>query len=235
MLSLDEADLSVDVSVLALRSSIAAVLHLLPSPGACVGCPFVDLTGSDAPRFDDAPPSYRAVGIVSLVAFLSAIPFANWWLTVHGLWNAPVLGPLPSALWVVAIGFVLRDIVQITLGRRIAWSAIAIGTLLSVMIADPEIAIASGVAFAISESLDAMIFTPLADRGRFLLGVSISGWAAGFIDSAVFVRIAFGSFAGWWQLGVAKLVVVAVATPVSWMVRRWLVPPVAAVPAVAPA
>lgn len=181
---------------------------------------------SDAPPFEEAPVTYRAVGIVCLVAFLATIPFANWWLTTHGLWDAPVLGPLPSALWVVAIGFVLRDVVQVTLGRRIAWAAIAIGTLLSVMVADPEIAIASGTAFAISESLDALIFTPLADRGRFLLGVSISGWAAGFLDSAVFVRIAFDSFSGWWQLGVAKLIVIAVVAPVSWAARRWLFPPV---------
>lgn len=186
----------------------------------------MDLSGADAPPFDEAPTSYRAVGLVCLALFLAAIPFANWWLTRYGLWDAPVLGPVPSALWVIAIGFVLRDLVQVTLGRRIAWVAIVTGTFLSILVADRDIALASGAAFAISESLDALIFTPLADRGRFLLGVSISGWAAGFIDSAVFVRIAFGSFTGWWQLGVAKLVVIAVVAPVTWAARRWLVPPV---------
>lgn len=190
----------------------------------------MDLSGSDAPPFDEAPASYRSVGIACLIVFLAAIPFANWWLTRYGLWDAPILGPIPSALWVVAISFVVRDIVQVTLGRCIAWAAIAIGTVLSVLVADPEIALASGAAFALSESLDAVIFTPLADRGRFLLGVSVSGWAAGFLDSAVFVRIAFGSFAGWWQLGVAKLVVIAAITPLSWAARRWLVPPVEARP-----
>ncbi len=182
---------------------------------------------SDAPPFSEAPTPYRVVGLACLGLFLGSIPFANWWLSENGLWAAPLLGPVPSALWVVAIGFVLRDVVQVTLGRRIAWAAIAAGTVLSVAVADPGIAAASGIAFALSESLDALIFTPLADRGRFLLGVSISGWAAGFLDSAVFVRIAFGSFDGWWQLGIAKLVVIAVVAPVSWVIRRRLVPPLA--------
>jgi uncharacterized PurR-regulated membrane protein YhhQ (DUF165 family) len=185
----------------------------------------MDLSGADAPPFDVAPMRYRAVGIISFLAFLASVPFANWWLTENGLWTSPLLGPIPSAIWVVAIAFVLRDLVQITLGRRPAWIAIAIGTVLSVWIAEPKFAVASGAAFAVSESLDALIFTPLASRGRFLLAVSISGWAAGFLDSAVFVRLAFGSFSGWWQLGVAKIVVIAAAAPVAWLVRRIVLRP----------
>jgi len=162
----------------------------------------------------------KVVGWVAVTGFLGSIPFANWWLANNGMWDAPVLGMLPSALWVVAISFVLRDLAQITLGRKFAWAAIAVGTVLSWWLANPMLAVASGVAFLISESTDAAIFTPLADRGRFLLGVTISGYAAGFIDSAVFLRIAFGSWAGWWQLGVAKAIVIMCATPVAWGVRR---------------
>lgn len=162
----------------------------------------------------------KTIGFVAIGGFLSSIPFANWWLTQHGLWDAPALGPIPSALWVIAISFVLRDIAQITLGRTWAWAAIAIGTIMSWWFASPTLAVASGAAFAVSESIDALIFTPLANRGRFLLGVAISGYVAGFADSALFVRIAFGTWDGWWQLGVAKAVVVAVATPFAWVVRH---------------
>lgn len=164
----------------------------------------------------------RMIGTITLAGFLATIPFANWWLRQFGLWNAPLLGPIPSGLWVVAFSFVLRDIAQITLGRRWAWAAIAVGTALSWWLASPTIAVASGLAFAISESIDAAIFTPLADRGRFVLGVTISGYAAGFVDSAVFVRIAFGSWQGWWQLGIAKAIVVLAATPIAWATRRAL-------------
>jgi uncharacterized PurR-regulated membrane protein YhhQ (DUF165 family) len=164
----------------------------------------------------------RTIGFISLAGFLASIPFANWWLNENGFWDAPLLGPIPSALWVVAISFVLRDITQITIGKEWAWSAILVGALLSWWLASPALAVASGVAFLISESIDAAIFTPLANRGRFLLGVTISGYVAGFVDSAVFLQIAFGSTSGWWQLGVAKAIVVMAATPVALVVRRGL-------------
>lgn len=164
----------------------------------------------------------KIVGWVSIAGFLCSIPFANWWLSNNGMWNAPWLGMLPSALWVVAISFVLRDMAQITLGKQYAWAAIAIGTVLSWWLASPQLAVASGAAFLISESIDAAIFTPLANRGRFLLAVTVSGYIAGFIDSAVFVRIAFDSWAGWWQLGIAKAIVIMFATPIAWGCRRAL-------------
>ena len=164
----------------------------------------------------------RVIGWISILGFLLSIPFANWWLSTNGFWVAPVLGPLPSALWVVAISFILRDIAQVTLGKRYAWAAITIGTGLAWWLASPQLAIASGVAFLISESTDAAIFTPLANRGKFLLGVSIGGYAAGFLDSAVFLRIAFDSWSGWWQLGIAKAVVILLATPLVWACRRAL-------------
>ena len=162
----------------------------------------------------------KIIGFIALGAFLLSIPFANWWLKTNGMWVSPLLGPLPSALWVVAISFVLRDLAQITLGRTFAWSAIGVGTLLSWWLASPALAIASGAAFLISESTDAAIFTPLANRGKFLVGVIVSGYIAGFVDSAVFLRIAFESWDGWWQLGIAKAVVILAATPIAWGVRR---------------
>lgn len=162
----------------------------------------------------------RVVGALALVGFLGSIPFANWWLEVHGLWMLPWLGAVPSGVWVVAFSFVLRDLAQVLLGRRWAWAAIVVGTVLTWWLASPALAVASGVAFAFSESADALIFTPLADRGRFALGVAISGYAASAVDSALFVRIAFGSFDGWWQLWLVKTLFVLAATPVAWLVRR---------------
>lgn len=164
----------------------------------------------------------KTLGAVSYVAFLASIPFANWWLNENGLWNAPLLGLLPSALWVVAISFVLRDLLQITLGRKYAWSAIIVGAFVSWWLASPALALASATAFFVSESFDAAIFTPLANRKRFLIAVIVSGYVAGFVDSALFVRIAFGTWSGWWQLGIAKAVVVMAATPIVWAVRRAL-------------
>lgn len=171
----------------------------------------------------------KTVGYTSLALFLASIPFANWWLTQHGLWDhlGPIPGPIPSAVWVVGFAFVLRDLAQLTLGKWWAIAAIAVGVLLSWWVANPAFAFASGMAFLWSESTDALIFTPLANRGTtraFLIGVTISGYAASVVDSVIFVRLAFHTYNGWWQLTLAKILFVALATPVAWGVRRLVKP-----------
>ena len=168
---------------------------------------------------------FEAVGWVALAAFLLAIPFANWWLTEHGLvvvWGHAI----PSAVWVVGIAFVVRDIAQLALGRAWTWAAIVVGIGLSWWVAAPAIATASALAFAWSESTDALIFTPLANRGTtraFLLGVTISGYAASFVDSAIFLRVAFHSW-DFVPLAIAKILFVMAATPVAWAIRQRFTP-----------
>src|SRR5262245_29594347 len=171
--------------------------------------------------------SQRAVGWLALAMFLASIPFANWWLTVHGLAHYPLIGTVPSAVWIIGVAFVLRDLGQLGAGRRWAWAAIVAGVVISYVVADARVATASAVAFAWSESTDALIFTPLANRGTraFILGVSISGYAASVVDSVLFVRIAFGSYAGWWQLTVAKILFVMAATPIAWAIRQTALAP----------
>ncbi len=162
------------------------------------------------------------LGWACLGLFLASIPFANWWLDAHGFWDVPHLGMVPSAVWVVGIAFVLRDLGQYVAGRRLAWLCIIVGVALSVWLASPSLALASGVAFAWSESTDALVFTPLANKsGRlFFVGLFISGLAASVVDSALFLRIAFGTFDGWWQLTIVKDAFVLLAAPVAWVIRQ---------------
>jgi len=174
----------------------------------------------------------RAVGAGALVLFLCSIPFANWWLTQHGLYDAPWLGPIPSAVWIVGAAFVIRDL-TFPLGRVWTWAAIAIGCALSYIVASAAVATASAVAFAWSESTDALGFGLTVNRGStraeqrrwFLAGVVVAGYAASVVDSALFVRIAFHSFDGWWQLTVAKVVFVMLATPAALWIRQRLFAP----------
>jgi queuosine precursor transporter len=167
------------------------------------------------------------VGILALAVFLLTIPFANLWLARFGMWTMPWLGLVPSAVWIVAIAFVARDLAQITLGRKWAWAAIAAGAGLSLWVASPRLALASGLAFLWSESTDTLVFTPLANRGTtmaFVLGVSISGYAASVVDSALFIRLAFHTFDGWWQFTLAKIFFVLCATPLAWAIRSVAAP-----------
>lgn len=175
----------------------------------------------------------RKVGLVALALFVASIPLANWTLDRYGFRDVWLLGPVASGVVWVGLAFVARDVVQLTLGKVITLAAIAAGVVLSVILADPGLAAASAWAFCLSELLDFVIYTPLAAR-RFLAAVLISSVAGSFLDSALFLRIAFGSFHGWWQLAVAKSVIVCLAAPVAWYVRKRLTPP-SAPPTVVPA
>ncbi len=125
----------------------------------------------------------------------------------------------------IGVSFVLRDLAQVTLGRAWAWVGIAIGIVLSWWLADAGIAVASAVAFGWSEAADALVFTPMANRGQFALGVWVSGVLASIVDSFLFLWIAFGWAAavdGWFDLFVVKSLFVLAASPVAFLARRRL-------------
>ena len=161
----------------------------------------------------------KIVGWASFIGFLATIPVANAWLEHFGFWDVPILGPVASGVIWVGFAFVLRDIAQLVLGQRWVWAAICCGALLTWWLASPSLAIASCVAFFVSETLDAMIYTPLADR-HFVKAVFASGFVGSFVDSFLFVMIAFHSSSGWWQLGLVKACIVAVTTPVAYWARN---------------
>ena len=46
----------------------------------------------------------HSIGAITLIGFLATIPFANWWLDRFGMYDAPLIGLVPSGLWVVGVG-----------------------------------------------------------------------------------------------------------------------------------
>lgn len=97
----------------------------------------------------------------------------------------------------VGFVFVLRDFAQRQIGHHVAWYMGA-GVIASYVLADPFVAFASAVAFAISEIADWLIFTvtkkPLRDRIIFSSLISTP------IDSAVFMLML--GFFSWYGLAV---------------------------------
>jgi queuosine precursor transporter len=169
------------------------------------------------------PMNRRPLAVVAYAAFIATIPLANWTLHRYGFVDVPGLGPVASGVVWVGAAFVLRDLAQLLTNRWLILVAIAVGVGLSVVLADPGLAFASGAAFAVSEMLDWSIYTPLADR-RFLVAVALSSFAGALIDSWLFLELAFDSSRGWWQLAVVKSAVIAVFLPLAWGVRRRAVP-----------
>lgn len=162
----------------------------------------------------------RTIGVVALVGFVLTIPAANVTLNHFGFVDIPWLGPVASGVAWVGLAFVLRDVAQLFLGRWWTLPAIGVGVALSWWLATPALAVASAAAFGLSELLDWAVYTPLAESGRFTTGVIVSGYVGAFVDSTVFLWIAFGSVTGWWQLAVVKIVVLMLATPVAAACRR---------------
>ena len=98
----------------------------------------------------------------------------------------------PSAVLVVGLAFVLRDLVQRRLGVGYAALAVVFGAGLSSLLAPPSLVIASGVAFLVSELADLAVYTPLQKR-RLVFAVVLSSIVGLIVDSIIFLQLAFGS------------------------------------------
>ena len=136
-----------------------------------------------------------------LFCFLATIPAANWLIGNVGVKcipNGPCLVPVgfglmaPSGVLMIGAALVLRDAVHSTLGWKWAVGAILAGAALSFGVAPAKIALASGVAFLISEMADLLVYAPLRER-RLMLAVVASGFVGAIVDSGVFLWIAFGN------------------------------------------
>jgi len=138
-----------------------------------------------------------------LAGYIATIPLANWMIGNVGTFcipDGPCMIPLgfgltaPSGVLMIGLALVLRDFVHDTLGAKWALGAILVGALLSYFLADPFIAVASLVAFAVSELSDFAVYAPLRKRSRSM-AILASGIVGSIVDSALFLYLAFGSLA----------------------------------------
>jgi uncharacterized PurR-regulated membrane protein YhhQ (DUF165 family) len=171
----------------------------------------------------------RVEGAVFLVAFACTIPLANWLIGNVGtvcVPEGPCLIPVapgilaPSGVLAIGAALVLRDLVQRRLGIVWSFAAIAIGALLSVLLASPALVLASTVAFALSETADLLVYTPLQRRG-LVLAATASSVVGLIIDSIVFLTLAFGSVDLLPGQVLGKFWMVLIALPVlAWIRSR---------------
>lgn len=161
----------------------------------------------------------------SVLAYLGAIVLANWLVATYGF--VPVGFGLAATAGTYAAGlaFVARDAVQDSAGRGWAVAALAGGALLSWFLSTPQLAVASAVAFGLSELADMAVYTPLRRRGyvRAAMASNLVGtvvdtylflWLAGFGVAAVVVS---GQLVG---KAYATLAVVLVVVAVRAVLRQ---------------
>jgi len=125
---------------------------------------------------------------------------------------------LPAGVWFAGATFTLRDIVDDLGGRLWVIGAILAGGAASMLFA-PSFAIASSVAFLISESADWAVYSPIKRRNRWA-AIAASNTVGSVVDSLIFLRLAFGSFDGWLSLTIAKALITLPFLAVMAIARR---------------
>lgn len=85
-----------------------------------------------------------------------------------------------------------------------------------------KVAVASVVAFTISETVEAVVFTPLRNR-NLTLGVALSATVGNALDSYVFLSLAFGSLTFFLGQFIGKSEMIALGSVLT-LARRRLLP-----------
>ena len=138
-----------------------------------------------------------ALYLLSIVAGVFAID-------TFGIVSIPGGFMAPAAVYVIGVTLVLRDIVHEAVGRRGALLAIVAGAGLSAIFS-PALALASGLAFLISETLDMLVYEQVRDRfSSRVAGMTVSNVVSIPVDSVIFLFLAFGSLDFFWGQVVGK-------------------------------
>lgn len=159
-----------------------------------------------------------SVGIICLLGYIGTIFAANWAVDHYGVVPVGFGLMAPAAVYFVGVAFTLRDFVQEALGRWFVVGAIIVGALLSALVS-PKFAMASGIAFLVSESADLAVYTPLRER-NWLGAVVASNVVGILIDSWIFLWLAFHSLAFFRGQVVGKLWMTVAAVVILTAVRR---------------
>jgi uncharacterized PurR-regulated membrane protein YhhQ (DUF165 family) len=131
---------------------------------------------------------------VSVVAlYIACVVGANWLAEHVGAVGVGFGLDAAAGVYVAGPVLVVRDWVQRLAGVRVALLAVAVGTVLSYLVASPAIATASAVSFAVSEALDAVVYTVVIRRRGAARAVLYSGMVGLAADSLLFPAIAFAS------------------------------------------
>jgi uncharacterized PurR-regulated membrane protein YhhQ (DUF165 family) len=130
-----------------------------------------------------------------------------------------------AGTYAAGLGLAARDWTQEAVGKRAAIAAVVIGAALSAVLADGRIALASGVAFLVSEMADLAVYSPL--RSRSMPGaVAASNAVGAVIDTVLFLGIAGFPMTGPGVAGqlVGKGWVTLAAVAVAMLARRKQLP-----------
>lgn len=134
---------------------------------------------------------------------------------------------VPAGTWMAGLALIVRDLLHEAGGRWWVAGGITVGTLVSALTTSPALALASGVAFAVSELADWGVYSRLRERS-LVAAFLVSGAVGAPVDTALFLTLAPEPLnLTWPALAGQVLVKVALLSPIALLavkaVRRRVV------------
>src|SRR5213075_2068506 len=191
--------------------------------------------GSDGVEVTDALEwAARRAYFLLAAAYFGLVVLANW-LASRYVVSVGFGRVAPAGVFCIGGVLVLRDWLQQLRGLLWTMPLVYTAGLASWGIGDlagwtrlEKIAIASVVAFTVSETVEALVFTPLRKRS-LTLGVALSGTVGNALDSWLFLQLAFASQSFFVGQFIGKGEMIALGTVLT-LGRRWLLPAAALAP-----
>ncbi|MEK9645509.1 MAG: queuosine precursor transporter [Alphaproteobacteria bacterium] len=146
-------------------------------------------------------------GVMLGVAAMTVIVAAS-----NVLVQYPINDWLTWGAFTYPIAFLVTDLTNRALGaakaRQVVYVGFAFAVVLSIVLATPRIAVASGLAFLVAQLLDVHIFDRMRRTARWWTPPLISSSVASAVDTALFFSIAFvGTGVPWVTLGLGDYAV----------------------------
>jgi len=156
--------------------------------------------------------------IMAGAAFIGSVVLANWMTAQWGQWE--LAGLLITAGTAAAgVTLVARDAAFEAGGRLFVFGLITAGAILSAWLSSPQLALASGVAFAASELIDTLVYEPVRNRRGAAAGVLASGCVSAPADSLIFLSLAPFPFL-WAAVAGQVIVKVLISVAAALMLRE---------------
>lgn len=146
-------------------------------------------------------------GILVGIAAMTVIVVASNYLV-----QFPVNDWITWGAFTYPIAFLVTDLTNRTFGparaRQVVYVGFVLAVVLSIALATPRIAFASGTAFLVAQLLDVRIFDRLKERGGWWTAPLVSSTIGSAVDTALFFSIAFaGTAVPWITLGLGDFAV----------------------------
>jgi len=151
-----------------------------------------------------------------IIAMMVVVASSNY------LVQFPINDWLTWGAFTFPVAYLVNDLTNRSVGvpaaRRVAWAGFVMAVAVSLLLAPWRIAVASGVAFIVSQLLDVVVFNRLRAQSWWKAPFIGSG-VASVIDTLLFFSIAFaGTGMEWWLLGAGDL-------GIKWLMAALLLAP----------